>query len=145
MERQTLSLDLDALFPGESLEIGGQSIIIRPLSIEQIATISKQLKGFGSLLSNVGVTWDNYDTQESLYQIVALALENFPSILEEVINVRIEDLKVLPLEPIVQMVDKAIEVNLKSKESLTKNLKSLTERFLPEKKILQKKRKPNKK
>lgn len=145
MERQTLSLDLDALFPGESLEIGNQSIIIRPLSIEQIATISKQLKGFGSILSGLGVTWDNYDSQESLYQIVTIVLENFPDILEEVVNVKIEDLKVLPLEPIVQMVDKAIEVNLKSKDALTKNLKSLTEKFLPEKKIPQKKGKKNKK
>lgn len=131
IKRQSLSVDLDSLFPGENFKIGDASIIIRPLSIEQIATISKKLKGLGSILSDSGVTWENYNTHENLFELAVVILNNFPDILEEASNVKIDDLKVLPIECIVQIVDKIIEVNLKSKDNLEKNFKSLTKKFRP--------------
>ncbi len=128
-KRQTLSVDLDQLFPGESLEIGGQSVIIRPLNIEQIATITKQLKGFGSILSEEGVTWENYKEPAYMFKIAVVILENFSDVLEEASNIDISDLKKLTLELIVKIVEKVISVNIKSKDNLEKNFKSLAKMF----------------
>ncbi len=138
-ERQPLSIDLDTLFPGETLEIGSCSILIRPLSIEQIANLSKKITGLGNILTEKGVNWDNYDSPQNLFHLAVIILENFPEVLEEAANVSIDDLKVLPIEVIVQIVDKIIEVNLKSKEDLEKNFKSLTNKFIPKVKEEQKK------
>jgi len=127
--RQSLSLDLDALFPGETLTIGNQSIIIRPLNIEQIAILSKKLKGIGTILGDIGVTWDNYNEHANLFKLAVTVIDNFPDILEEASNIAIKDLQALPIDLIVAIVDKILDVNLKSKDSLEKNFKSLTGKF----------------
>lgn len=129
MERQSLSLDLDSLFPGSVVTIGNQTVVIRPLNIEQLAILSKKVSGVGSLLTEQGVTWENYNSPENLFKLAVVVLENVPDVLEEASNIRIEDLKQLPLEIIVQIVAEIISENLKSKEDLEKNFKSLTEKF----------------
>lgn len=144
IQRQSLSIDLDALFPGESVEIGGQSILIRPLNIEQIAILSKKLSGIGAILSKLGVTWENYNEHSNIFKLAVTVIENFANVLEEAANVKSEDLKKLPIEAIVKILDKILEVNLKSKEELEKNFKSLTGKFLPNKPA-QKAKKTNRK
>ncbi len=131
-EKQKLSLDLDALFPGESVPIGNSIVIIRPLSISQITTISKKLKTMGSILAKEGVTWENFSEKTSIFKIAVTMLESFPEVLEEASNIEVEDLKQLPLDYVILILTKIIEVNLKSKETLTKNFKSLTEQLLVE-------------
>ena len=131
-EKQKLSLDLDALFPGESVQIGNSIVIIRPLSIAQIALISKKLKTMGSILAKEGVTWENFSEKTSIFKIAVTMLESFPEVLEEASNIEVEDLKQLPLDYVILILTKIIEVNLKSKETLTKNFKSLTEQLLVE-------------
>jgi len=132
MKRQTLSLDIEALFPGSTIKIGNQAIIIRPLNITQIAEISKKLTGVGMILSNKDITWENFNLPKNLFSITTLILENVPEVLEEASNIALSDLQQLPLEMIVVIVNAVIEENLKSKEVLEKNFKSLTEKFLPE-------------
>jgi len=131
-KRQSLSLDLDALFPGKDITFGKTTIVIRPLSIQQIAILSKQINGFGDTLAKLGVTWENYNQPQSLVKIASVILENFPNVLEEASNIAIEDLQVLPIEAVVQIIETIIDVNLKSKEALEKNFKSLTKKFTPE-------------
>ena len=129
-QRQALSIDFEALFPGETVTIGNQPIVIRPLNIEQIAILSKKLTGVGKVLGDLGVTWDNYNEPGNIFKLTVTAIDNFPDILEEAANVDIKDLKALPIEMIVQILDKILEVNLKSKDILEKNFKSLTGKFL---------------
>jgi len=129
--RQSLSLDLDDLFPGQDITFGTKTIVIRPLSIQQIALLTKQINGIGTTLKSLSVNWDNYNTPENLFTIASVLLENFPNVLEEASNILIDDLQVLPIEAIVQILETIIEVNLKSKEALEKNFKSLTEKFAP--------------
>lgn len=131
MQRQALSLDLDSLFPGSSITIGNQSIVIRPLNIEQLSVLSKKVTGLTTILVDQGVTWENFNTPENLFKLAIIVLENVPDVLEEASNVDIEDLKKLPLEIIVQIVDAIISENLKSKEGMEKNFKSLIEKFRP--------------
>jgi len=133
-KRQSLSLDLDALFPGKDITFGQTTIVIRPLSIQQIALLSKQINGIGANLADMNVGWDNYNEPHSLAKIASVILENFPNVLEEASNIAIEDLQILPIEAIVQIVETIIDVNLKSKEALEKNFKSLTKKFVQESK-----------
>jgi hypothetical protein len=133
MQRQSLSIDLDTLFPGSPLTIGNQSIVIRPLSLEQIAELSTKVSGLYPIFIEKNITWDNFREPKNLIQIASILLVNAPVILEEASNIDISDLKKLPLEIIVQIVDKVVEENLKSKDLLEKNFKSLTAKFLPKK------------
>ncbi len=130
-KRQSLSVDLDSLFPGSPITIGNQSIIIRPLTIEQLSMLSKKVTGLTSLLNEQEVTWENFNTPANLFKIAFLILENIPEVLEEASNVNIEDLKKLPVEIVVQIIEAIISENLKSKEGMEKNFKSLIEKFRP--------------
>lgn len=128
--RQKINIDFDELFPGDSLTIGKSTLIIQPLDISQISILAKKIKGIGTLLIKEGVTWENYSDQTSLFKLVVILLETFPDVLEEASNIDINDIKRLPLESVVEIVTKVIEVNLKSKDNLTKNFKSLTEKLM---------------
>ncbi len=128
-ERTRLNLDLEALFPGDTLKIGDQSIDIRPLGILQLAVIARKLKGFGKILAEEGVDWENYNQPENLLKLAVILLEQFPEVLEEGSNIALDDLQQLPIDVVVEILDKVIEVNMKSKEKLEGNFKSLAEKF----------------
>lgn len=128
-ERQRLNLDLESLFPGDTLKVGDQTIDIRPLGLLQLATIARKLKGFGAVLAEDGVTWDNYNQPENLLKLAVILLEQFPEVLEEASNIALDDLQTLPLEIIIEILDKVLEVNMKSKEKLEGNFKSLAGRL----------------
>lgn len=127
--RQRLNIDLEALFPGDTITIGEQVVDIRPLGIAQLAIVARKLKGFGAVLAEEGVTWENYSTPESLLKLAVSLLENFPDVLEEATNIDQEDLLQLPVDCIVELLDKVIEVNMKSRDTLEENFSRLAGRF----------------
>lgn len=135
-ERQRLTINFESLFPGDTLKIGDQVVDIRPLGIKKLAIIARKLKGFGKALSEQGVTLDNYSNPENLVKLSVLLLDQFPEVLEEASNIAEEDLQQLPIDVVVEILDKVITVNMKSKESLEKNFKSLVGKFnqIPSKK-----------
>lgn len=130
-QRQSLSADLDQLFPGGTVTIGSQSIIIKPLGLEEIANLSKKIKGWSSILSELDITLENFNRPENIFKLVIMLIENAPELLEEAANLDIDDIKKLPIEVIVDLVNKIIEVNLKSKEDMEKNFKSLMKMLFP--------------
>lgn len=127
--RTRLNLDWDSLFPGNTLTIGNFVVVIRPLGLLSLATIAKELKGFGKLIADDGVTWETYHTPENLIKIAAILLDKFPGVLAEASNIAEEDLVQLPLETILTILNTVLEVNMKSKEDLEKNFQSLAEKF----------------
>jgi len=129
IKRQKINVDLESLFPGDTITIGDQVLIIRPLGLKQLSTIAKKLKGFGEVMAGQGVTWDNYNSPENLLKLATTILDQFPDVLEEGSNIDVEDLQNLPIDTIVEILDKVIEVNMKSKEKLEGNFKSLAGRF----------------
>lgn len=128
-ERIRLSEDLDTLFPGSIVTIGTQKIEIRPLGVAKLASIFRKLKAFGTSLGDEGVTWDNYSEHQNVIKIATSLLEQFPDVLEEATNIAAEDLQRLPLEVIAEVLSIVLEVNLSSKESLSKNFNGLIEKF----------------
>ncbi len=125
MPRQKLNLNLEELFPGDTLDIGNQTIHIRPLGVQQLAIIAKKLKGAGKLLAKDGINWENYSQPDNIISIATLLLDQFPEVLEEASNIDVKDLQKLPLESILPIINKVIDVNLESKESLSKNFQNL--------------------
>jgi hypothetical protein len=128
-ERIRLDLDWDSLFPGSDLTIAGVTIEIKPLSLFQLAKTTRTLKGFGKILSENNISWENYQQQENIITIASILLDQFPEVLSEASNIHVEDIQRLPLESIVLILDKVLEVNLESRESLEKNFRSLAAKF----------------
>jgi hypothetical protein len=131
-QRQKITIDIDQLFPGETIKIGESILTIRPLSFYQIAMLTKQGKELVSMLKEQGVTLENFNKPENIFKCSAVLMDHFPSILEESANIDIEDLQKLPIDIIVQIVEKVVTVNMKSKDDLIKNFNSLIGKILPE-------------
>lgn len=129
LDKQKLSIDLKSLFPGDTINIGDQTFFIEPLNIKQLATITTQLKGMVGLLVEQGVTIENYGTPDNILKISTILLTQFPDVLEEATNIEKESLYRLPIELIIEILNKVIDVNLKSKGDLEKNFNSLTEKL----------------
>ncbi|MDP8268259.1 MAG: hypothetical protein P9L97_05970 [Candidatus Tenebribacter davisii] len=136
--RQSLSIDLDTLFPGESLKIGNSHVIIRPLSLQQIATVSLKVKDFLQEMGRKDITFSNYESGANMVEVVVTLLQEFPDVLEEVTNIAVADLEQLPLDVVVELVGLVIEVNMKSKDTLEKNFKSLAEKFTDQAPLIKK-------
>lgn len=121
--------ELDTLFPGEVINIGKISVTIKPLTFKQIALLLKKSKTLVSNFDKVGITKDNFSEGQNILIIVSDIMEQAPSILEDVLGISESDLQKLPLDVIVSLATTAIEVNLKSKDTLIKNFKGLVEKF----------------
>lgn len=124
---QRLNLNLDSLFPGKSIKICDQVVIIKPLNVEQLAMISRTIKGYVDVLVEDGVTWETVKLPANIMKIAVTLLEQFPEVLETASQIAKEDLLQLPVEIIVDILTTVIEVNLESKEKLEGNLNSLIE------------------
>ena len=124
-ERVRLNIDIDALLPGDNFQIGNQTILIRPLSIIQYKFILSKIKGLFEYTKELGITSENYRDNDKFIMIAEIIVEKFPELLEEVSNIAAEDLQQLPIEIIISLIDKCLDVNLKSKESLVGNFRSL--------------------
>ena len=128
-EKVRLNVDWDNLFPGSTLKIGEQNIIIPPLGLRQLAKVAQQLKGFGTILVEEDINFDNFKEPEKFISLAAILLEQFPDVLSDVSNIHVDDLQEMPLEIIVELLDKVFEVNIESREALEKNFNSLAEKF----------------
>lgn len=125
--RQRISIDLEELFPGKTITIGDQSILIKPLVLEQISIFTKRFKEISKTLEKDGITWDNFEDPQNLFAIVTKLVTQFPELLEEASNIAKEDLVKLPIDIVVQIFLAVVEVNIQSKEALQGNLQSLIE------------------
>lgn len=132
-EKIRITTDLDKLIPGEALVIGDQTIMIRPLGIFKIKEIISKISSLHTVLVDKGVTFStinsvppNYKSPDKLILIAETLVGQFPEVLEEVSGIDVQDLGELPLEIIVSIIDKCLDVNMKSKESFMGNWLSLT-------------------
>jgi len=126
MARKRLDLDLDSILPGEEFTIGTSSVTIRPLGLLQYKLIVGKLKALLASLEADGVTKENFQQPEKLVIIAETLLIKCPEVLEEVSDIYVDDLNLLPIDVLVALVSKCLEVNLRSKDEFIKNFGSLT-------------------
>lgn len=121
-----LGFKVDSLFPGKAIKIGTSGVVdIKPLSIVTLASVVRQIKSIGPILLEKGVTWDNYNEPQNLFIIVEVIMDSVPTLMEQLTDIDIEDIKQLPVEAIVSLLTGVIDVNIQSKDELEKNFKSL--------------------
>ena len=128
-KRTRIKADLDALLPGEEFMIGSQSVTIRPLNLQQYRLIMGKVRSLIEYCKSKGLTEDNFRETDKFIELVEILLDKFPDLLEEVSNIHIDDLQELPVDVVVSLLDKCLEVNVKSKDSLMGNFKSLAEKM----------------
>lgn len=130
--KQRLSMEtLEDLLPGDVLLIGKQEVVIKPLGIYRLALVSRKLKSFIKELKEDGITLDNCKEPENIIDIASELFERFPDVLAEAADIHEEDVKQLPINIIVMLLDKVIEVNMKSNDSFMGNLNGLISKVMP--------------
>lgn len=133
-DKINFDVDWDALFPGEPFTVGNTTHNITPLNIENISKISRKIKVVLPLIQAEGITFNNVKDTENIIKIIPILMDNAPDIVSEATKISLESLVKFPPQYMLEVVTKAIKVNLDSKEALEKNFDSLVETFqnLPE-------------
>jgi hypothetical protein len=121
--------DLSSLFLTSEVLVGAQSITIHPLTLRQYIPLTNKLKQLYKSCTDSGINAENWKAPENLFSIVDIILANFPEVFEEVSGIDREDLLDFPLEILVAVLTKCVEVNASSIQSLLGNSKSLLGMF----------------
>lgn len=117
--------DWAELLPGRELRLGKTSLTIKPLGLEDLAEVIKQIRAVWGMFQEKGITPKNYRKPDNMETIAITIINEVPGLLESLTKLSIEDIKRLPLAPVVTMLNLAIDVNLESQEGLEKNLGDL--------------------
>jgi hypothetical protein len=129
MEIQRLDdKDWEALLRVEVFRLGNRDWPIRPVGSDDLGEITESLKRISGELSEEGVTLDNFRT-EKLDVILTLVVSNAPEIIEKLTGLHRDDIRKLPLDVLVALFNKALDVNLASQDDLAKNLTALAEKM----------------
>lgn len=145
-EKQKLDIIFEDLFP-EHIEVpvGGQKIVIAPLSAKVLMQAIKEVKGIVAALKTEGVDIFGVigemggsdddpipDTKgeeptniEQWYIVASVIADRCPGLLAETANLEVEALLELPLPLVTEILLAVVKVNLASKKSLIKNLNGL--------------------
>lgn len=126
-EKISLDLDLDSLLPGDTIRIGKTDVLIRPLNFRQYKQIITQLRVLVSTLNEKSIDISKIEDPNSILLISEVLITEFPQMLEEASGIEMESLEQLPIETILELTTKIIEVNLKSKDSFLGNFERLSE------------------
>ena len=120
--------DWSQLFPGEKFEIAGTTLIIEPMDLK---TLSSVLKKVGTVMDSfpkvdIGSALAGKENS-SMLDFISKIVEDVPEVLSDMSGLDQDDVLKLPLDIGVELFAKCLDVNLKAKESLLKNLKKLGE------------------
>ena len=127
-DKMRLDLDWENLFPGTTVTIApGASVTVRPLTLKQLASLSKMIKPVIGELGARGITIDTLDSADGLIAIVEILVSSFPNLVSDILQIHEDDLNRLPIGIVVELLVAAYKENVRSKEGLEKNLKSLAE------------------
>ena len=121
------SKDWDVLLPGESLKIGTQTIMIKPLGLESFAQLLREFKLIADRCTNAGITLDNY--QSELISLAEIIIEDVPNVLTVLTGINSDDVQRLPPAVIVKLLTICFKINIDSQDDLAKNLVTLTDQI----------------
>lgn len=117
--------DWELLFPEKEYTLGATKIVLRPLTLGQLAYFKQSMATIAPKLEKKGITRANYDATENIIFIAGLLIDVMPGLLSELTRVHEEDITSLPLDALVNLVKVLIDMNLEAKEGLEKNFKAL--------------------
>ena len=117
--------DWKSLLPGKEITIGSTSFMIFPLGIRSLTNIIVSLKAALKELTEAEITLVNFVEADKFIIFASIILNKAPDVLSIATGVDIEDIKMLPLNPAVKLLEEVIDINVESQENLLKNLTSL--------------------
>jgi len=117
--------ELNTLFLTNTINIGSVIYIIRPYTIEELFEVTARLKAMKDILQNEDVALDNFSSVQSILTIISDSYFFVQKEICSIINISDRDFGKLPLEIVVSIIDKIIEINLQSKELFENHLQKL--------------------
>lgn len=118
--------DWKALLPERQYQLGKVTLSLRPLSITEIAKMSRMLSRSIEVFKEKEITLKNYQTPENMAIVVDILMSASPEIISDCIGLETEDVKRLPIDKAIDIIKELIELNLEAKTSLMGNLQGLT-------------------
>jgi len=120
---------INDLIPSKEVDVYGESICIRPLTLEKIGLLIPKIQGHWDALQGLGITLEaltSEDNKPTILRLVSYFVSNGIDVLEDVSGVEAGVFKILPIDQSISIVTAVIEINAKSGENLLKNWTSLT-------------------
>ena len=121
--------DWEQLFPGEDFTIAGTTLVLAPMSIETLSHVLRKVSTIAEQLPAVSVSavLTGENDANNMVGFVAKIMEEAPEVLSDMSGLHTEDVKELPLETAIDLFAACVDINLRAKEALLKNLKRLGE------------------
>lgn len=115
--------DWSTLFPSEIFKIGNKTIEIKPLGLEDLSLLLKDLKLAVTALDEAGINLENYS--DRFIELAEIVTREAPAILVRITELSIKDIRRLPATIAVKILIACFRVNIDSQSDLLKNLQTL--------------------
>jgi hypothetical protein len=116
------------LIPSKNVDVYGETVCIRPLTLEKVGLLVPKLQSHLSALTELNVTLDTISGENNgavILDLVSYFVTNGVDVLEDMSGVEAEVFKVIPIDKSVDIITAVIEINSDSAENLLKNWDSL--------------------
>ena len=129
---------IQELIPSVSVDVYGESICIRPLTLEKVGLLTPKIQSHWKAITDLGISLESLsgvDNKLVVTKLVSYFVTNGIDVLEDLTSVESEVFKALPLDKSVEIIAAVIEINASSAENLIKNWDGLTRlltKYLPE-------------
>jgi len=119
--------DWETLFIVETENVGKHKIEIKPFTIDELPVVIKFVKENRSYFKKENITLENAFEWENLEKITNVISKEAPYLVAKATNIRLSDIRRLPLLKTFALVNKILKVNVEAQRGLEKNLLELLE------------------
>jgi hypothetical protein len=115
--------DWGVLFSGESFKIGNKTIEIKPLGLEELSLLLRDMRTSVAALDEAGINLENYS--DRFIELAEIITREAPDILVRLTGLGLKDVQRLPATIAVKILITCFRVNIDSQSDLSKNLNTL--------------------
>lgn len=117
--------DWEVLFPAEYYPLGSTKLEIRPLSVNKLPEVVRDIKKIIEALSKSDITLGT--ASDNIATLVKIVVSEAPGLISVMSGLDAEDVGNLPMSIAIDLATKCMQVNIADQESLIKNLTALVE------------------
>lgn len=119
------SEDWTNLIPTKTVPIASKSVTVKPFGFAKLTETIRKFKAVQNQLTEMGVTLANYNEPENLLSITLVILERMPELILDSSNLDPEDIKEIPVNIALTLVEAMLDANIESQKGFLKNLTAL--------------------
>jgi len=117
--------DWQHLLPERPYTLGAREIMLRPVTVDEIALCVKYAGGIKAAMAEAGI--DRANVMARLPEVIAIVIDRFPAVLEILTGIHRDDLRRLPAGELLALANEVADINLFSREGLEKNFLALAD------------------